>query len=95
MKWEKVRGGLQVEWVGYLLDLGRFEIGITESRAAWAVRWLTDKAAERRVPLGELRGGFGRITCIFAHWSTSVRSWARSLLGRVAVRASPAHFCWP
>ena len=64
MKWEKVRGGVQVEWVGYLLDLGRFEIGITESRAAWAVRWLSDKAAERRVPLGELREGLGRLTFI-------------------------------
>ena len=42
---EKVRGGVQVEWIGYLLDPSRLKIGITESRAAWAVRWLTDKAA--------------------------------------------------
>ena len=48
MKWEKVRGGVQTEWVGYLSDRGRFELGISESRAA------CDKAAERRVPLGEL-----------------------------------------
>ena len=64
MKWEKVRGGVQAEWVGYPLDLGRFEIGITKSRAVWAVRWLTDKATERRVPLGELRDGLGRLTFI-------------------------------
>ena len=64
MKWENIRGGVQVEWVGYLLDLGRFEIGIAEGPAAWAGRWLTDKAAELPVPLGEFREGFGRLTFI-------------------------------
>ena len=31
MKWRKVRGGVQVEWVRYLIDYSRFEMGITES----------------------------------------------------------------
>ena len=46
MSWHKVRGGQQVEWIGYLLDMARFEIGVSTARAAWATRWLTDKAAE-------------------------------------------------
>ena len=55
---------MQVEWVGYLLDYARFEMGITESRAMWCVQWLRDKVRERRVPLGELREGLGRLVFV-------------------------------
>ena len=61
LSWHKVRGGKEVEWIGYLLDVGRFEMGVTASRAAWAVRWLTDKSAEGNIRLGELREGLGRL----------------------------------
>ena len=61
ISWKKVRGGPEVEWIGYLVDVGRFELGITASRAAWINRWLTDKVAEGRMQLGELREGLGRI----------------------------------
>ena len=33
LSWHKVRGGVEVEWIGYLLDLGRFEMGVTFARA--------------------------------------------------------------
>ena len=59
--WHKVGGGVQSDWVGYYLDVGRFEIGISESRAAWCVHWLEDKAREKAVRLGELREGLGRL----------------------------------
>ena len=61
LSWHKVRGGEQVEWIGYWIDVGQFEIGVSASRAAWAVRWLTDKATEKTVRLGELREGLGRL----------------------------------
>ena len=64
MKWRKVRGGVQVEWVGYLIDYARFEMGITESRAKWCTTWLRDKVRERRVALGELREGLGRLVFV-------------------------------
>jgi hypothetical protein len=64
ISWKKVKGGTQTEWIGYWLDVGRFELGISESRAAWASRWLTDKATEGRVRLGELREGLGRLQFI-------------------------------
>ena len=43
LTWAKVKGGVKLEWVGYLLDLGRFEMGISELRAQWCITWLTDK----------------------------------------------------
>ena len=61
LSWHKVSGGVQLDWIGYYLDVGRFEVGISATRAAWAVRWLEDKARERRVQLGELREGLGRL----------------------------------
>ena len=76
LKWRKVRGGTEVEWIGYFLDLGRFTMGISVSRANWCVRWLRDKARERRAPLGELREGLGRL--VFA---TGPLEHLRPLLG--------------
>ena len=61
LAWHKLCGGVESEWIGYALDVGRFEIGVTESRAQWAISWCGDKARERRVRLGELREGLGRL----------------------------------
>ena len=61
LAWKRIKGGAEVEWIGYLLGLGRCEMGVSLSRALWAARWLSDKAAERRVRPGELREGLGRL----------------------------------
>ena len=48
---KKWRGGLQVDWVGYWIDYGRFKLGISEKRCQWIIRsvegmegdgWLVD-----------------------------------------------------
>ena len=62
-RWSR-QGSVQVEWVGYLIDYARFEMGITESRAKWCTTWLRDKVRERRVALGELREGLGRLVFV-------------------------------
>ena len=64
ISWHKAKGGLEVEWIGYWVDAGRFQLGISASRAAWASRWLTDKATEGRIRVGELREGLGRLQFI-------------------------------
>ena len=61
LAWHKLKGGQSVEWIGYALDIARFEIGITEKRVQWCVRWIEDKIREGRVRLGELREGLGRL----------------------------------
>ena len=57
ISWKKVHGGVEAEWIGYWIDMARFELGISEKRAQWATRWLGDKATEGR--LGKLREGLG------------------------------------
>jgi hypothetical protein len=64
LAWKKVKGGNEVEWIGYWLDMRRFEMGISELRACWAARWLTDRATEGRVALGELREALGRLVFV-------------------------------
>ena len=61
LAWHKLKGGQAIEWIGYALDLARFEIGITEKRVHWCVRWIGDKLREGEVRLGELREGLGRL----------------------------------
>ena len=61
LAWHKLHGGAVLEWIGYALDVGRFELGVTEKRVQWAVRWIGDKVREGAVRLGELREGLGRL----------------------------------
>ena len=61
LAWHKLHGGAVLEWIGYALDVSRFEMGVTEKRIQWAVRWIDDKVREGSVRLGELREGLGRL----------------------------------
>ena len=42
IKWEKIRGGIHFQWIGYWLALDGFRIGISEKRKDWVLRWVTD-----------------------------------------------------
>ena len=64
LKWSKVRGGVELEWVGYWLDYSRFMMGISEARAVWVRNWLDSKVRERRVALGELKEALGRLVFV-------------------------------
>ena len=59
--WKKTRGGLTTEWLGYWLDYARFEIGLTEKRAAWLVNWITESLNAQKVPIPSLQEGLGRL----------------------------------
>ena len=91
LKWPKVRGGVQLEWVGYWIDFAWFEMGVSAKRAAWAAAWLSDKVRERRVPLGELKEGLGRLVFV-----TGPLDHLRPLLGPLfAWAANGARFARP
>lgn len=42
IKWSKIRGGTDFQWVGYWISIRSAQIGISESRRQWAVKWLGD-----------------------------------------------------
>ena len=83
LSWKKVRGGIEAEWIGYMLDVARFELGISAKRAAWASRWLRDKSVEGTVRLGELREALGRLQFI-----TGAIEFFRPFLGPLYVWAA-------
>ena len=41
--WKKVRGGAEVDWIGYHLDVAAFTRGINESKRTWILKWIGDK----------------------------------------------------
>ncbi len=61
LQWGKTAGGQRIDWVGYSFDLAQYTLGLSESRAAWAVAWCTKQADNGGGTLGELREGVGRL----------------------------------
>ena len=59
--WRKTRGGMRTEWIGFAIDYTRFEMGLSEKRAAWIIRWLTDLLAAGRAPVQQVVEGLGRL----------------------------------
>ena len=39
VSWRKVRGGVQVRWIGYGWDVGDFTKGISPKKVAWVKEW--------------------------------------------------------
>lgn len=83
LAWHKVRGGVEAEWIGYWLDLGRFELGVSALRAASAASWLNDRVREGSAQLGELLQGIGKIGFI-----TGAVEFLRPFLGPLYAWAS-------
>jgi hypothetical protein len=61
LSWGKCKGGLACDWIGYYLDYGRFELGISESRANWLVAWGERVVSDGLVSLREFASGLGRL----------------------------------
>ena len=41
LSWSKVSGGTKVQWIGYDLDVDRFEKGISSRKVKWVADWIT------------------------------------------------------
>ena len=61
LSWRKLRGGLEVEWVGFLLDVRRFRLGFSERRREWVAAFCLRVASGEPVLVHEVREGLGRL----------------------------------
>ena len=52
LAWHKVRGGIEAEWIGYWLDLDRFEVGVSEAAGVVVGR---GRLVARAVDMGTLK----------------------------------------
>ena len=41
-RWPKFRGGVCLEFVGFYMDYCKFEVGLSERRTGWIVRWIEE-----------------------------------------------------
>ena len=74
--WHKSRGGLALDWVGYWLDYGSFELGISESRAGWIIQWGEKILSDGVVLIRQLAQGLGRLGFV-----AGVLEWYKPFLG--------------
>jgi len=79
--WKKFGGGLELEWIGYYLDYKRFEVGISEARAGWLIKWMRDTLASGGVlttTMEEVLGRFGFAAIALPHlkpWLGPLYAW--------------------
>ena len=59
--WPKVRGGTEVNWIGYCLNIHTFHKGINASKREWIVQWITKKLELGGV-VAELKSVLGRLS---------------------------------
>lgn len=58
--YDKFSGGVDVECVGYWIDMVNQGLGLSDRRAAWVVGWLIDTIAEKTMVIARARGVLGR-----------------------------------
>ena len=63
VKWEKVKGGFQYQWIGYWSNLQLFTVGISEGRQKWVIEWLTKILAGEDVE-SDFDSGLGRLSFV-------------------------------
>jgi len=60
-RWKKFRGGTEINWIGYWIDVRAFRLGISEKRAAWLANWLRVQVEAGRVDMQDLEAVLGRL----------------------------------
>jgi hypothetical protein len=85
ISWKKGRGGLALDWVGYWLDYGKFQVGISESRCRWLVAWAERILSNGVVLVRGLAEGLGRLC-----FTAGVLEFARPFLSPLYAWTSAA-----
>jgi hypothetical protein len=63
IKWAKVKGGTQFQWIGYWNDLDHYRLGISERRQSWLVGWIT-AVLEERDTVADFDSALGRLSFV-------------------------------
>ena len=65
LSWKKSRGGFSYTWVGYEKCVREWTLGISASRAEWAIGWMSRVLTAGEVEIPELRGALGRLVFVY------------------------------
>ena len=61
MKWQKIAGGGQVEWIGFFFCFENLTAGLSTKRAAWIRDWAQNALRDELVSMRQLKGFLGRL----------------------------------
>ena len=90
LSWKKVRGGREVQWIGYQLNVKDFSRGISEKKVRWFSEWLGKHSHAGGVLGHDLKAALGRLTFVGGALQ-HVRPFLGPLFAWSAV-LSPGHF---
>ena len=60
--WHKAAGGLEVDWIGYWMDCGRFQMGLSAERFQWLLGWLEELLRDKCVLVRVFISGLGKLS---------------------------------
>ena len=60
-RWDKGRGGTQVDWIGYWADLWHGHLGISERRAQWMAQWKAKQTGAGSTNMADFTAVLGRL----------------------------------
>ena len=60
--WKKFVGGPEFTWVGFAVNVRVGALGLSESRATWAINWLQSTAVQGLVRVADMRAALGRLS---------------------------------
>ena len=87
--WHKFKGGFELSWIGYWADLTTWQVGLSDARAEWIMRWLEDLMSGNQVSCHRATEGLGRLTFAVAVADTyrpflgPWYAWSAACRGRV------------
>ena len=61
LSWPKTRGGLEVEWIGYTVNLKDWTLGVSKKKVDWLRTWSDWALSEGRMLGREFKAGLGRM----------------------------------
>ena len=64
ISWKKVRGGVEVGWIGYQLDVKGFKKGISEKKVRWMKDWLGKHLSAGGILGRDLKSALGRFSFV-------------------------------
>ena len=98
LSWRKLRGGVTLDWIGYVLILSSYGVGVSERRAEWCVRWCRRMREGHGINTTELEEGVGRLSFVAGildyprPWLSPLYSFL-STVPRDAIRVLPPYVC--
>ena len=64
ISWKKVRGGVEVSWIGYQLDVRTFRKGISSKKVKWMKDWLSKHLSAGGILGRDLKSALGRFSFV-------------------------------